>query len=142
MTWNAESSGQEAFDAVLAFMKAGPMKGVDFRQCPGFQHWTRYLKRHPQATLGACLTEFETRMRSGSNAAWPMILMQALGDQANADIRARIVATASGDAALNVLGTVKLADDERDALHAKRHLGKVRLGKVASPDARKPGRPR
>lgn len=142
MTWNAESSGQEAFDAVLAFMKAGPMKGVDFRQCPGFQHWTRYLKRNPKATLGECLTEFEMRMRSGNNAAWPMILLEALGEQANDDFRSRVIAVASGDAAINVLGKVRLSDAERDVLRANRHKGKVRLGKVAPPDARKPGRAR
>lgn len=141
MAWTEASSGQEAFDHVLAHLKAGPMKAVDFMQCPGFQLWARFLRRMPKATLGECLTEFEHMQRKQGNAAWPLILIEALGD-ADDGVRARIVNAATGEAALNLLSSRRLTKDEAKIARECRHRGNARHGKGAPADARKPGRVR
>lgn len=143
MKWTSESSGKDAFDAVMSHMRSGPMKGADFRQCVGFQLWHRFLIRKPAATLAECLTEFELRMRRQGVGAWPMILLEAFGEEADAHVRSRLLASANGDAALSILSCrVTLSESERAALHERQHKGIVRLGKVAPPEARQPGRRR
>lgn len=138
-----ESSAREAFAAVIAFTEASPMGAMGFRMCTGFKLWERFIADHPNATVREFLNEFERRQRKHQHQSWPLALMESIGKDADAEVRARIVGIAEGNAAQNLLGHKewRLTEVELETVRANRRKGNPTLGVKADANAKQPGRP-
>lgn len=111
MMWASDSSGREAFDFVSAKFRAWA------GQCDGLKRWDKFLRKHPEATLGECLAEFERQSKSHpTRTNWALALLEAFGGDVYPEFRASILARMNGDTAATVLAGHDLTDGERAML--------------------------